>query len=349
MHKGHKQALTWLGISTLLGVGFGLFFGYQNKHYLGSFIIAFSISYTIWFFMSLLHIFLIPRIEHLPRGRKLCLEIPCFLIADLLGFLIPMSIFSKVYGFSFFASTVFWTNMGIFLVIALIFFGLIYSFMFYRELKEKEATEEKFKALAAEAKLKALKAQINPHFLFNSLNSINALVTQNPKLARQMIARLSELLRMSLENRDKLLVPLKEELDVAHTYLGIERIRFSDKMNYHEEVDPELLGTPFPAMVLQPLLENAVKHGIANSRRGGTIQLILKRRGDQFWCKISNEVEKINTDQNPTLSVNGTGLTNIRQRLNLLYGKNYYWQTGYSPSGKFEVILSLPLESNEQD
>lgn len=344
MKKIHKQILNMLGISTLLGILFGLIFGYLYNQYIIFLIIALGISYTIWIFNSLLQVFLIPKIKILPRGKKLLVEIPSFFIASLLGFIISISILSRIFKFKFYGEKVFWTNLGLLLVLYMMFSGIIFSFRFYRELKEKEIAAEKLRALAAEAKLKALKSQVNPHFLFNTLNSISALVTKNSKLSRKMIAHLSELLRKSLESHDKMLVPLKKELDFVHLYLEIERIRFNEKMEFLESVDPELLSVPFPAMVLQPLLENAVKHGIADSRKGGTIELTVKREGNLLKCNVSNTVGKIKANQGMRSTVNGTGLANIRQRLNMLYKEKYSFQAGYTDRDKFEVSLSFPIE-----
>ena len=346
MKKGYRHALHWLGIATLLSLLFGLIFGYLNGDYIRSLVIAFSISYTIWFLNGLLHVFVMPRIEAFPREKKLRIEIPCFGATSLLGFLIPMFVFSRVFGFDFVGKTLLF-NLGLLAFLFVFISGLIYSFQFYRELKERETLEEKLKTLAAEAKLKSLKAQINPHFLFNALNSINALVTQNPKMARKIIGRLSELLRISLEGREKTLVPLHEELEFAHLYLEVERIRFGDRMDFQEEIDPKLLSVSFPAMVLQPLLENAVKHGIAQKRGGGHVRLVLKRRNDHLECLLSNSVAENHAKQN--LSRNGTGLQNIRQRLDLLYDGNYDLRTEYSDSGDFKVHLVIPTIIHEKN
>lgn len=341
-----KEGLHWLGFSTLLGLVFGLIFGYLNKDYGKSLIIACSIGYTIWLLNCLLRTFFLYKVKNTPRGKRLLIEVPSFFATSVLGFLICMSIFSKVYRFDVFVRHILWPHLGLIFVIYLVLSGLIYASKFYKELKEKEATEEKLKALAAEVELKALKSQMNPHFLFNALNSINALVTQDSKLARQMIARLSELLRMSLESRDETLVSLKKELDFAHHYLEIEKIRFSDRLEFREEIDPQLLGAPFPAMILQPLLENAVKHGIAKKRAKGDIRLELKRRDDHIECFVSNSVAEGSSRRGMNSTTDGTGLENIRHRLDLLYPERYTFRANYTKSGTFEVNLSLPLESH---
>jgi sensor histidine kinase YesM len=222
--------------------------------------------------------------------------------------------------------------------------GVFYTMIYYKQFREKELRETELKLLTRDAEFKALKAQINPHFLFNSLNSINAFVTQAPKQARHMISRLSDLLRISLENRDKMLVPLKEELDFAHLYLEIEKIRFQDRLVYKEQVDPKLLGFLFPAMVFQPLLENAVKYGIAEKRGKGVIDVSIQRRGENIQCMITNLVSN-SLKNRPEKGGKGTGLDNIRKRLDLIFPGAYDFQTFYHNSNRFTASLSIPLRS----
>jgi len=223
--------------------------------------------------------------------------------------------------------------------------GIFYTVIYYRDLKKKEIEEAELKVLARDAELKALKLQMNPHFLFNSLNSINALVTKEPSLARKMISQLSELLRMSLESHDKLLIPLRQELDLVHTYLSIEQMRFGDKMAFNEEIAPNLMTKPFPAMLLQPLLENAVKHGIASSRSGGTISLTIKQSGERLVGTVINEISEKALEKKSTKNGNGISFQNIRQRLDRMYGKNYGWQVDNTQQSKFMVTFEIPFES----
>jgi sensor histidine kinase YesM len=349
MKESYKDILNMLWVSISLGIVAGIIFGYFYNLYARCLVIALSISITIWIFNTLLYIFLIPRIRNLAKGKRLCYEIPCFFASTLLGFFIPISIFAKIFNFNIFKEKVFLINIILILLMYIMILGVILSFRFYKELKEKETAEQMLKTLAVEATLKGLKSQLNPHFLFNALNSINALVTQNPTLSRKMIAHLSELLRISLDSHDQLLVPFKNELDFVRLYLEIERIRFGKKMKYQEKIDTKLLDISFPSMVLQPLLENAVKHGIASSRSGGTIQLTIKQEGNVLTCTISNTMGKIKSEEYPKLSKNGTGLANIRQRLNLLYGERYGFKAEYKDKNAFEVILSIPLENMEHN
>ena len=222
--------------------------------------------------------------------------------------------------------------------------GIFYTIIYYRNYKQKELQEAELKILTRDAELKALKLQMNPHFLFNSLNSINALITRNPSLARKMISRLSELLRMSLETHDQLLIPLKQELNLVHQYLEIERIRFEDKMIYKEEIEPGLLSKPFPAMLLQPLLENAVKHGIANSRSGGVIELKIFKNHNRMQGTIVNTSSDKSQLKNIKSNGNGMGISNIRSRLDRLYGNSYLLQIDTSEINTFKVTFELPIE-----
>ena len=222
--------------------------------------------------------------------------------------------------------------------------GIFYTIIYYRNLKAKELEEAELKILTRDAELRALKLQMNPHFLFNSLNSINALVTREPAAARRMISQLSDLLRMSLDSHDKLLIPLKEELDLVHTYLSIEQMRFGDKMIFKENIDNALLTSPFPAMLLQPLLENAVRHGIASTRSGGTIELsVTKNEEQQITVSIVNET---NDQKLPSTSVgngNGISIKNIRQRLDRMYGDKYNWKIDSSSKNKYKVEFQIPI------
>lgn len=227
--------------------------------------------------------------------------------------------------------------------------GVFYTIIYYRSLKQQQLQEAELKILTRDAELKALKLQMNPHFLFNSLNSINALITQDPPLARKMIAGLSDLLRVSLENKDKLIIPLKEELELVRKYIAIEHIRFQDKMEYIEHVDPELLTKPFPAMLIQPLIENAVKHGIANSRTGGKIEVTLQLKDSRIRGIVQNRGD----DQNNTNQIQnndiGSGLNNILQRLDRLYGKEYSWEIERTDPALYKIIFEIPLQYHDEN
>ena len=232
------------------------------------------------------------------------------------------------------------------ILIYFIITGIYYTIIFYRKFREKELNEAHMQLLTRDAQLKALKMQINPHFLFNSLNSINALVTTDPKLARKMIELLSDLFRISLYHREKIFLPVKQELSFAHKYLEIESIRFSDRLSVTEDIDESLTDALFPALTLQPLLENAVKHGIAKSRGNSTISIILQSTPDKMiTCTISNTVDLNSPVQMEKI---GTGLENIRRRLRLLYGENHEFTAELAHGNIFIVTFRIPEKYDDQ-
>ncbi len=228
-------------------------------------------------------------------------------------------------------------------IIYLLNAGIFYMLIYYRQFREKELAEKELKILSRDAELQALKMQIHPHFLFNALNSINALIKEQPDLARKMMGKLSDLLRFSLETREKPLIPLKEEIDLMHQYLEIEKVRFSDRIVIEEQIEPGLETWRVPAMILQPLLENSVRHGIAARRGNGWIRINIDSNDDLLRITVANSVASGGSKQNDGAGSTGTGLENIRQRLHLLYQDNCTFSIQPGPD-VFTVAISLPQE-----
>lgn len=194
-------------------------------------------------------------------------------------------------------------------------FGRDYYFR-YRSRREEAAELE---TQLAEARLEALRMQINPHFLFNTLNAVTTLVTRNPTAVKRMISRLSRLLRYVLESGDTQEVSLRQELHVLEDYLEIQRIRFEDRLQIEIEVEPGIGDARVPFLLLQPLVENAVKHGASQAAGEGQVQIRARREGTNLLVEV--------LDNGPGLSENGTrsdgvGLENTHQRLENLYGSN---------------------------
>lgn len=193
--------------------------------------------------------------------------------------------------------------------------------------------------LAREAELRALKAQVNPHFLFNSLNSISALTGSDPSKAREMCILLGDFLRRTLGLGEKSAIPLGEELSLIHAFVAVEKIRFGARLNMVENVDPRALGMNVPPLLLQPLVENAVAHGIANLVEGGCIRLdVALRDGD-----LSIVVENTFDPEAPVRRRNGVGLANVRQRLEARYGNRAKFGAG-AQGTSFRVALEFPAE-----
>ncbi|MCK4923155.1 MAG: histidine kinase [Bacteroidales bacterium] len=226
------------------------------------------------------------------------------------------------------------TDFLIFIVIVLVFSLMIYNL----NLREKISNEDKLKALVREAELNMLKTQINPHFIFNSLNSLSLLTKRDSDKAREMIIKLSEFLRYSLRFGEKESIQLSEELENMDKYLDIEKIRFGDKLNYNKQVEQKALDFLIPNMILQPLFENAIKHGVYESIKPIEIKLIVTVKENTLHIDISNGYDS----EIVPAKGNGIGLSNIKERLLLLYGRSDL--INYSgEDGLFRTSIIIPV------
>ena len=185
-----------------------------------------------------------------------------------------------------------------------------------RDAKEREEREVELKSLARDAELAALKERLNPHFLFNALNSIGSLAATRPEEARRMCALLSDFLRTTLGLSGKAEIPLSEEIALARRYLAVERVRFGDRLGFTEDLDPAAADSLVPPLLLQPLVENAVKHGIASRIDGGTLTLVTKRFGDRVSIVVENPAD----DDAPRAAGTGLGLVNVARRVSASWG-----------------------------
>ncbi len=189
-----------------------------------------------------------------------------------------------------------------------------------------------------EAELRALRAQIHPHFLFNSLNSINALIAARPEEARKLCVRLGDFLRASLTLGPREAIPLSQELALAEQLLSIEKVRFGDRLSHTTRADDDARACTVPPLLLQPLVENAVTHGIAQRIEGGQVRLEAERRGAELWIAITNPRDA----DSPGRSGTGIGLQNVKRRLAALHGPNA--EVRVIPSDDaFRVELRLPV------
>ena len=206
-----------------------------------------------------------------------------------------------------------------------------------QKLQERTRQEEQLKNLVRETELNMLKSQINPHFLFNSLNSISSLTMSSPEEARDMIIRLSDFLRYSLKHRENEYVPLREELGRMKDYLAIEKIRFGDKLHYEFNIHSACEGFPVPTMIFQPLFENAIRHSVYESTEPVNIRFDCVPEQDVMKTVVSNYYDP----GVPTRKGTGVGLQNVRQRIELAYeGKGLVrWK---AEQGVFEVTILFP-------
>jgi len=191
--------------------------------------------------------------------------------------------------------------------------------------------------LARESELKALKSQINPHFLFNSLHSISALTAVDAGRARDMCIRLSDFLRSSLRLGDRVTIPFREELALARSYLDVEQVRFGDRLRVVQDIEEGCGNCEVPPLLVQPLVENAIKHGIATLVDGGEISMRGRRSEERLRFVIENEFDP----EAPSTRKSGIGLANVRNRLATRYGNNARMDVEVEGT-RYRVVLSLP-------
>ncbi len=237
---------------------------------------------------------------------------------------------------AFLTGSIVWRSLAggiIYLVLVLIYYLASYS----QKLQERTQQEERLKNLVREAELSMLKSQINPHFLFNSLNSISSLTMSSPEEARDMIIRLSDFLRYSLKHRENEYVPLKEEVGRMKDYLAIEKIRFGDKLQFEFEIGTGCEEFPVPTMIFQPLFENAIRHSVYESVTPVTIRFECKTDNGLMTTVLSNDYDP----GIPSRKGTGVGLQNVRQRIELLYENKGSIQWNRE-QGKFNVIILFP-------
>lgn len=240
-----------------------------------------------------------------------------------------------------------WTTPWVFFasVGTLLYLGslaLHYVLAALEQRQASERTEQELRVLAREAELKALRAQLNPHFLFNSLNSISALTTLDPGRAREMCVLLSDFLRKSLRLGERASVTLAEELDLARNYLAIEQIRFGARLSVIWEVDEALKPVEVPTLLLQPLVENAIKHGIAQVTEGGLLRIAVAAHGPYAEVTVENPVD---SEADPPVGL-GLGLQQVKQRLQGRFAHHTYFQTRIQ-EGLHTVVLGIPREMPE--
>jgi two-component system, LytTR family, sensor kinase len=355
-----RRRLKWVIIA-----GFWLFFGLLNASQLyfglrmenfpvpvGRMFAAEVLAWGAWALLTPLVLWLGRRfpIERTARARALAVHIPaCLLIAAAhLAFFEYVLVTLKPFGPQRDSRT-FWeqflgrasSQLHIELLIYAATLGLGYAVSYYERFRERERRASQLEAQLAQAQLQALKMQLHPHFLFNTLNGIASLVRDNKnRAAVDMLAGLSDLLRYTLENAGKQEVPLKEELEFLELYLGIQQMRFPDRLRVEMRVAPETLDALVPNLILQPIVENAIRHGISQRPTPGVVGIEASRDGERLRVNVY--------DDGPGLRPNGgagggVGLSNTRERLAQLYGERQRFTLSEREGGGVEAALVLPF------
>lgn len=237
-------------------------------------------------------------------------------------------------------------SMGSYTYVVLSWAGLYFGIKNWRELQAQTQATLQATAMAHQAQLKMLRYQLNPHFLFNTLNAISTLVLdKDHHTANRMVTSLSAFLRHSLDADPMQRVTLKQELDAINLYLGIEKVRFADRLRLQIEVEPEAYTALMPSLLLQPLIENAIKYAVAKRVEGGTLELSARRIDGMLEIALRDDGPGFADPSGEPPPGNGVGLRNTRERLRVLYGeRRSFVLRNRRPQGA-EIVLRLPFEA----
>ena len=344
-HKqsGGRALLRALAEIALPALAFGLGVGFATGRWPASAVTGLAISSAIfalnWLDRKLIH----PRVQMVSLDwLRLGLEMTFLLLDHVLGAVAALLVCSQLFGFAVVPSAA-WLTVAAMVLAFPIIHGTELALRFLRQVQEKERQEAHLRALAAEAELRALKAQINPHFLFNTLNTIAALIHADSDRAEATVERLAEMFRYVLNGSERGLVSMEEELAFLDDYLEIERVRFGERLRITRDIAPQALDLLVPSLVLQPIVENSLRHGMGAD---GSIDLgiAIDVQGECAVVAIG--------DQGPGMpahykigSGTGHGLFNVSQRLRITYGPAYGLEIGENQPNGTMVILRIPVET----
>src|SRR5713226_8148752 len=223
--------------------------------------------------------------------------------------------------------------------------GVCHSYEYYRKYQEREQRAVQLEYQLTQAELRVLKVQLHPHFLFNTLNAVSALMHKDVELADCMVARLGELLRSTLDNLGAHEVSLRQELDFVRPYLEIEQARLGDRLRVHLDIDPEAMDLQVPNLILQPLVENAIRHGIAPHSQAGQIEITASRAKGKMTLLVRDNGPGLSPAQKTAFKP-GVGIATTRARLQQLYGSNQHFEMVNLPHGGLSVILTFPARDS---
>jgi two-component system, LytTR family, sensor kinase len=226
-------------------------------------------------------------------------------------------------------------------------FLVAHALSYYWRFQDRELHSAKLEMQLAKSRLQSLKSHLQPHFLFNTMHSISALMLTDVRAADKMLARLSDLLRMSLESGEIQMTCLSRELEFVASYLEIEKIRFEERLNVVLNIEPDTLDAQVPSLLLQPLVENAVRHGISRLSAGGCIWITANHDRNGLCLRVRDNGPGL-AKSSETPSGTGLGIRTTRERLQALYGKDQSFAVHAAPSGGVEVCVKIPFQVEPQ-
>lgn len=283
----------------------------------------------------LLHI---PAVLILAVGHQVIHLTTLWLVLPRLRHLFPTlaACFRSYFGFGFYID----------LIIATLIVIGAHALLYYRRFQAGQLEQAALREQLAQAQLRALKMQLHPHFLFNTLHSISSLVLEDPPKANSMIARLGDFLRLTLDHSDQQLVTLKEETEFVRCYLEIEQVRFGDRLEVQFQIDPATLSAEVPHLILQPVVENAIQHAIAPRASRGRINIVARRVDEGLQLEVKDNgpgLERRTNSQAP----HGLGLSNVRARLERLYGNDFKFELTNGGEAGVAVLMQIPFVPNQ--
>jgi signal transduction histidine kinase len=296
------------------GIFFGTMFGSDLESYFKAYQLALVFAYCIGLGLWAWRYFLLPRLDVPGRGRTdLRVGISVMLTALLSSYVAAVIIhFTLMPGFLGSPRNVAIAGMWT-LLFAALFTGINFAIAYYRQSMERARQVEQIRAELAEAELRALRAQINPHFLFNTLNSIAALITEDPAAAEETTTRLADVFRYALQASEREHARLGDELAFLRSYLEIERTRFGSRLRVEEAIEPGLDSVLVPSLLLQPVVENAVRHAVSARPEGAWVRIAARRDQDKLTLEVADDGPGMNGSE--TTSGTGFGLHAVRERL----------------------------------
>jgi len=228
------------------------------------------------------------------------------------------------------------------LMVYAVIVGASHAIAYYHESQQRKLNAAQLETRLMEARLKTLEAELHPHFLFNTLHAISTLVHRDPDSADRMISRLSDLLRITFDRSGEAKVSLKDEIDFLQKYLDIEQTRFQDRLTVHVNIDPDAFDGEVPRMILQPIVENAIKHGIGGRHGGDSVRITAGRTAERLWMQVTDNGGGLQVGTLRALR-SGVGLSNSRARLECLYGRHYRLEFS-DKLGGLSVLIEIPFQ-----
>jgi two-component system, LytTR family, sensor kinase len=358
-----KPRIKWVkwAVIFLCWTGFALFFTSQSymfqarsagtiewKRTLFNWLLG---SYT-WFALTPLVLKLSNRFP-LQRGKLLrsvavhAIAAPLFNVANIVLFVIALGLItgprlearSLLESVWYFVIAEFHGGMLVYWVII----GVSHATDYYRRYRERELLASNLETRLVKAQLDALRMQLHPHFLFNALNSVSVLMRKDVDAADRMLLQLSGLLRVTLARNAAHEIRLRQELEILERYLEIEQIRFQDRLTVRTRVDPSALDALVPQLFFQPLVENAIRHGISDRETGGLIDIRAERQNGMLCLQVRDNGPGLNTPRGNL--VEGVGLSNTRSRLEYLYGSGSRFEVGDAEEGGLIVTAAFPFHT----